>query len=229
MLRTTISMPDNIAQYLDTSRKSTSETLQDLVLDYQYALLSTNSAIDIDKKATLEQYLDEEIFKVRRLFDAKNNLDKSLAMVAIIELQNIPFTKKWGIFCIEQFLEFHGLYKDRLFFKKCLCQKMVEEYLIPLNENDDEILNEDDQLIQLKEYHCYLKEADKLVLKVRKEAVQEVYAYKDGQLVDYFMENTSLSYYKKRIENLTGTTWIIVDKEPGNTDCALIRKTTNNK
>lgn len=212
MFRSTISIPDDIAKYIEDSPKNVSETIQDLIFDYQYALLYNNINMHKDKKIALEAYLADEIFKVQRLFDAENNTDYVSGFVSIIQYNDYPFTKELGIDCIEQVIKLNSLHTNHPFFRKCLCEKMIVQYL------------DQDGLVQLKEYHSYLLDADKLALKIRKDEVQEVFVYKDNELVDYFRRNARLSTFKKSIENLTNAEWIITDKTAGNSDCSLIRK-----
>lgn len=216
MFRATISMPDEIAKYVENPRKGVSEMVQDIVVDYQYALLDAGAEINKEERESLEADLEAEVFKVKRLFDAENNTEKSSAMVAIIEFKNFLFTEDMGIFCIDQFMQMSGLYKGRYFFRKCLSERMVKSYL---NEEG---------IVELKEYKSYLEEADRLELKVCKDMVQEVFAYRRGELVDYFLEDTRVSTYKRRIERLTGTEWN-EQKEKGNSDCVLIRKGRKNE
>ena len=217
MFRATISMPDEMAKYLESTGKKTSESIQDIIADYQFARLYADSEMKEEEKEPLEKALQEELFKVQRLFDAENNRNTCLAMVAVIEWNKMPFTKEMGILCIDQFLDINPVcrrkYGNRIFFKKCLCERMIENYL------------DEKGIVQLKEYQSYIAQADKLELRMRKDEVQEVFAYKGGELIDYiFGDEMRLSTFKSRLERKTGVAWEITDKEAGNTDCSLIRK-----
>ena len=229
MFRATISLPEEQAEYLEKTGRKTSEALSDIIADYRYARLYGESKlqanelvpnkISAEEREYLENYLEEEVFKVERLFDAENNQERAIGMVAVVQLngeEKMPFVKELGIFCIDQFIQMSDFcrkkYGNRYFFKKCLCERMVEDYL------------DENQRVQLKEYRSRLKEADKLELKIKKDEIQEIFAYKDGELIDYFLGNDSrLPTYKNRIERLTGAEWKVTDKEDGNTDCSLVR------
>ena len=52
--------------------------------------------------------MEEEVFKMKRLFDAENNQTRAVAMVAVVILngeEKMPFIREMGIFCIDQFIQ----------------------------------------------------------------------------------------------------------------------------
>ena len=146
MFRATISLPEEQAEYLEKTGRKTSEALSDIIADYRYARLYGESKlqanelvpnkISAEEREYLENYLEEEVFKVERLFDAENNQERAIGMVAVVQLngeEKMPFVKELGIFCIDQFIQMSDFcrkkYGNRYFFKKCLCERMVEDYL----------------------------------------------------------------------------------------------------
>ena len=217
MFRGTISIPKDLYQSISQHGENISEAVQNTCSDYMVAKYLNRIEMGEKEKESIETYLQQELFKLKRAFDKYNNTASSLMLVAVIEIKGYKFTRELGELCIKQFMETNRLYKGKPILQKYLVTCMLDEYV-----KDGEF--------ELNEYHPNLETVNKVVLKMKKEFVTEAYAYDtNGELMDYLFYDDYVTFaqFKRKLVEMTGeNAWTITDKVAGNTDCALVRVMT---
>lgn len=218
MFKTTLLLTDDVEKIAGGSEKMSSKYLSDMIVDYQFACLYNQVEMKNEQKEELERKLQEALFTAKRLFDAENNTEHSSMLVAIMLIKNYEFTEDVGILCIEQLLKDNPVwiksYGGGTFFLKCLCERMVEDYL------------DSERRFCLKEYYPRWAEANRIEMKVVRDEVREVFAYgKNGELVEYLVgDDLRVSGFMRKLERETGDVWEFEPKKQGSSDCSLVRK-----